>query len=190
MAAKIYNLSNFRRGGRNMSNLSNKKHLEFLEGLAQEKLDDHGVVEIPVDPLVIAAIEGIEVFETDFAETDVSGLIKKNGEDVSIYVNSYDVPVRKRFTIAHELGHLFLHLQNEDGNFIDNKISLFRSSEIRNTSDALREVEANHFAAALLMPKSFVSQEWKKTRSVASIAKLFNVSAGAMENRLKYLGLR
>lgn len=173
-----------------MSILYNKKDQEYLDELAEEKLNDYGFENIPVDPLVIAAIEGVEVFEADFAEQDVAGLIKKNGEDVSIYVNSGDIPARKRFTIAHELGHLFLHLQNEDGNFIDNKVSLFRSSEIRNTLDANREAEANHFAAALLMPKAQVFQQWKKTRTVSSLAVIFNVSNAAMENRLRYLGLK
>ena len=55
----------------------------------------------------------------DIAEDSVCGGILKENESIEIYVNKYDPINRKRFTIAHELGHYFLgHLENK-GECID-----------------------------------------------------------------------
>ena len=47
------------------------------------------------------------------------------------------------------------------------------------------EVEANRFAADLLMPKSLVNREWQKQdNDIVSMATLFDVSKAAMAIRL------
>jgi Zn-dependent peptidase ImmA (M78 family) len=186
--ANLYFISKFRKGGGFMNALSQRLAQNDIESLAEDKLYSYGFDTLPVDPLVITAIEGIEVYDADFHNPGVSGLITKNGKEICIYVNSSDAPTRKRFTIAHELGHYFLHLQNEDGNFVDS-INLFRNSDSLRSEDASREVEANRFAAALLMPRDHVLQEWRKSKSVEFMAMHFDVSPTAMEFRLKNLRL-
>lgn len=85
----------------------------------------HGIKSFPVDPVQIAKREGVSVHNALFSDSDLSGLIAKRGSETSILVNKNDAPFRKRFTIAHELGHHFLHLQ-EDGEFVDSTVDLFR----------------------------------------------------------------
>ena len=101
---------------------------------------------------------------------------------------------RERFTIAHELGHLFLHM----GFLIDNArweaISEYRDSVYYRYGHSLEEKEANEFAAAFLMPKGeFIEVAQKHLEldgyNVEPLAKYFNVSVEAAINRGRGLGL-
>jgi Zn-dependent peptidase ImmA (M78 family) len=109
-----------------------------------------------------------------------------------LLVNHSDPPYRKRFTIAHELGHHFLHLL-EDGEFVDGEADLFRqphdSEETEITPKRRQEIQANMFAAALLMPEDAVRSEWQEMQSIGELARRFNVSETAMGIRLDQLGL-
>ncbi len=79
---------------------------------------------------------------------------------------------RNQFTIAHELGHYFLH-----SNQGEKKIIAYRIGSGR------REWEANWFAAGLLMPEKAFRKEWEKTNSVNILSNLFNVSISAVMAR-------
>jgi Zn-dependent peptidase ImmA (M78 family) len=107
-------------------------------------------------------------------------------------VNQSDPPYRKRFTIAHELGHHFLHLLS-DGEFVDSKVDLFRDSETDVSPESIEqrrpEIQANQFAAALLMPADLVKREYSPTPNLEELARKFNVSEAAMGFRLTKLGL-
>ena len=161
-----------------------------VEQRAMEVLKRHGLHSIPVDPVVLANSEGIKVHNAQFSEEGVSGMVAKRGGDLTLLVNQNDPPYRKRFTIAHELGHHFLHLV-ADGEFVDTVRDLFRDTEHeKDLSDEKRaEVQANRFAAALLMPKELVEEAWKKSPSLSDLARMFNVSEQAMGIRLNVLGL-
>lgn len=66
---------------------------------------------------------------------------------VNPYQNRY-VP-RRRFTIAHEIGHFCLHASHSGEEFVDSRRSMSRSATMWDT----HEREANQFAAELLMPE-------------------------------------
>ncbi len=110
-----------------------------------------------------------------------------------ILVNKTKPLTRRNFTIAHELGHYFLH-QSEvkkemiiDGdNVLDRAGMLYRRDE--NLSTKL-ESESNNFAASFLMPTDLVKEVWKKLKNVEECAQVFNVSVEAMSIRLSRLGL-
>jgi Zn-dependent peptidase ImmA (M78 family) len=155
-----------------------------LETLAEFKLEQHGFDTVPVNPVTIAEGEGIRVFNADFASEDVSGLIRKNKDEIAIYVKNSEMRTRKRFTVAHELGHLFLHLTDQDGNFVDGDVQLFRGVE-----RSWKETEANQYAAALLMPRKWVVKHRASGYTTEELAELFDVSPSAMEFRLGHLGL-
>src|SRR4051812_13763467 len=165
---------------------------EDIEKRANEVLRQHGLETIPVDPVVLANQLGIKVFNAKFSDDSLVGMIAKRGADITLLVNQSDPPARKRFTIAHELGHHFLHLQ-EDGEFVDGEANLFRQEvpedEDKLSPDRRREIQANMFAAALLMPEEEVRQAWKLHQSIEVLARKFNVSETAMYYRINQLGL-
>ena len=93
-----------------------------------------------------------------------------------VYYRAYEGNSRDLFTIAHELGHLFLH-SNQN-------VKLARSSsEVKIYEDP--EWQANTFAAELLMPAKLITKE----DSPFSLMKRFGVSYKAAEIRLKKLGI-
>src|SRR3954447_5823080 len=150
-----------------------------IEKRANEILRQHGLETVPVDPVVLANRLGIKVFNAKFSDDSLVGMIAKRGADVTLLVNQSDPPARKRFTIAHELGHHFLHLM-EDGEFVDGEANLFRQGVPEDDASKMsperrREIQANMFAAALLMPEDQVRQEWKRHQSIEALARKFNV---------------
>lgn len=155
---------------------------------------DITVPPIPVED--VARHIGAEVVEEDFADDeDISGLAIRDGERRIIGVNKQHAPARKRFTIAHEIGHLLLHTGRPvimDRTFVSYRD---RVSGLATDTD---EMQANAFAAELLMPRAMVLDEvrrltYESGRSDAdltkALAKRFKVSEDAMRYRLTNLGV-
>lgn len=105
-------------------------------------------------------------------------------------------PVRSRFSIAHELGHYLLH-KDSRSLFIDKRnFAVYHRNELSSTGEDRLEIEANRFAAALLMPTDMLRNEITKNdfdlgdeEVQSSLAKRFNVSTQAMAYRLASLGM-
>ena len=114
-----------------------------------------------------------------------SGFMHKEGDGWVVGVNNLHHPNRQRFTLAHELGHYFLH-RNICKNFDDNYV-FTRADE---KSDPI-EWEANRFAAEFLMPEDIFRQMVVKgVTSVDDIADQFGVSTMAVRIRAKTLGMQ
>lgn len=101
---------------------------------------------------------------------------------------------RNRFTIAHELGHLFLHM----GYLVDedkwDKTPYYKDSAYYRSGHSAEEYEANEFAGALLMPrKEFIRIAKENLEddyyNVSKIADYFDVSVKAAKVRGRFLGL-
>jgi Zn-dependent peptidase ImmA (M78 family) len=159
-------------------------HDQHIEETAKRALGNIECKEPPVPVEEIAKKLGLEVVEFPFHEK-ISGLLKK--EEGIIAVNKGQHPVRRRFTIAHELGHFLLGHDIEKG--VDETID--------DTFDKPypQEREANLFASALLMPSEWVTKEFKAQGSDLSkvdldkLASTFGVSKQAMTIRLLALKL-
>lgn len=171
------------------------KRKKEIEDIAREVLTDHGLLDIPVDPIEVARALGVKVVSASFSDNEISGLVSKSHGKQAIYLNARDAVVRQRFTIAHELGHLLLHMQDEDEIEITDTRINFRAAEkltpdLRWTDQRRMEWEANIFAAALLMDESLVRRATgEQSFRVADLALDFQVSAQAMEIRLDSLGI-
>lgn len=154
--------------------------------LEEHRLDQ--VVPVPVFDL-IRAVSAQVVYERMGA--DVSGMTYRDGNRKVIGLNSAHHPRRQRFTAAHEVGHIVLHPGRPVT--IDSSIQVnFRDTTSSLATDA-EEIEANAFAAALLMPANTVVAEAKKLidsgvrsrdKLVDLLAARFNVSPEAMGYRL------
>jgi Zn-dependent peptidase ImmA (M78 family) len=150
----------------------------------------------PVPVIAIANELGISVFESvDFANGE-AGLIRKEEDgSYAIYLNALDAPTRQRFTIAHEIGHFILHkdLLDKGEEFVDNIKQPFNGVLHRTTGkphqqeERKREVEANEFAANLLMPGETFKSVWNQNEVIEPVAEYFNVSSAAATIRAKDL---
>lgn len=173
----------------NKNTMVNKAEIERkVDTILRENKADS----IPVDPVTLANKLGIKIHNAQFSDGSLSGMISKRGENIMILVNQQDSDTRKRFTIAHELGHHFLHLMEEDGEFVDETINLFREQlqDGEQRSGKRKEVEANKFAAALLMPKYLVKKEFERNNDLSYLAWKFGVSESSMGYRINELGLQ
>ena len=118
---------------------------------------------------------------------DVSGLLSRTGEAAIVGVNSKHPKTRQRFTMAHEFGHFLLHQDLTSHSDTHFRVH-FRD---RNSSEAtdVEEIEANFFAASILMPREFLDKTSAPEALgdddlVAGLAKRFGVSGHAMSLRL------
>jgi Zn-dependent peptidase ImmA (M78 family) len=98
---------------------------------------------------------------------------------------------RRRFTIAHELGHCPLH-----GGLVEHVDHNFRAWRHADSSKAVNweENQANRFAAELLMSNSFLEADLDELqvidkRTAALRAAKYVVSGEAMKIRLSQLGI-
>jgi Zn-dependent peptidase ImmA (M78 family) len=111
----------------------------------------------------------------------VSGVLIKDPIYTLLVVNENDPDVRRRFTIAHELGHFFL--EHEGRRFAE-----------PSDENPPQERAANRFAGALLMPEDWLRTAWNDYRDNPDhrpdiVAEMFGVSREALEVRLKELGI-
>jgi Zn-dependent peptidase ImmA (M78 family) len=170
---------------------------ETVETRAWELVEANGVVRPPVDVERLAQQLGYDVIFERF-EGDVSGmLMREPAKQVTIGVNTFHAKVRQRFSIAHELGHAQLHLQGRL--FVDPPTREFFRDDNSTSGDDPQEVQANQFAAALLMPRPFIADVGRRIIKdqpditidglVDLLAKKFVVSTQAMRYRLVNLGI-
>jgi len=161
---------------------------------AKELLAEAKVKVAPVPVEQLANFSGADVHYEPFSG-ELSGMVHRqpNGKAV-IGVNALHSPTRQRFTIAHELGHLILH-KDEQFHVDESSPIGFRNALSSLAVDA-DEIEANQFAAELLMPVSLLNAEIAKIpaktgteEAITMLAEVFGVSEQAMTFRLSGLGL-
>lgn len=167
-----------------------------IEERAAKLLADHGISKIPIPVERIAFDEDIQIARVQFDGSE-SGFAMSNGGVRIIGVNQSNHPRRQRFTIAHELGHLFLHHGPGDSLTVDHFVRLNFRDKVSSMATNEQEIQANAFAAALLMPRQFVTDEVDSAdgvglsadKLVQVLAGRFDVSKDAMSFRLINLGL-
>ena len=131
-----------------------------------------GGEELPVPVESIAEdLLGLAIHEV--ALDGISGLLYPT--ERQIYVNSSDVPARRRFTIAHELGHWVCQCLDGRGTPV-----MCRVEDVSPDADRTLEREANVFGAELLMPEEAVRQH----AAHPEVALVLGVSLLALQWRL------
>ena len=167
-----------------------------IEKQADAIREKFGQFKAPIEPVQIATDSGVRVFEATFNKPSTSGILRRsNGDQFEIFVNEDHSWARKRFTIAHELGHYFLHREelarSANDRFVDSEVNLYRTGDLEagHAPKTRPEVQANLFAASLLMPQTLVEQALAVTSDIAELARLFGVSRDAIAIRLGLLDL-
>ncbi|PIZ78887.1 MAG: hypothetical protein COY01_02925 [Candidatus Pacebacteria bacterium CG_4_10_14_0_2_um_filter_40_20] len=163
--------------------------LEKIESTAENVLNQLKLSVVPVPVEEVASKLNIKIGREP--SDDFSGLLIRKDGKALIGVNSTESHVRQRFTIAHELGHFFLHPKQDS--FVDYRDNNTDKKDIRRSP---REKQANAFAAALLMPRSKLIKDVKvifkqgiDESDIAKLAEKYEVSEEAMKYRLMNLHL-
>ncbi|MGD9724443.1 MAG: ImmA/IrrE family metallo-endopeptidase [Pirellulales bacterium] len=170
-----------------------RKH---VRAAAAELLERFEFEKTPVPVEKVARALGISVQRSPVDDDDLSGFLYRNRKDAItvIGVNESHAKARQRFTIAHEIGHFILH--DMDDVHVDRGFSVKLRSGASSEGRNIEEIEANLFAAELLMPKEFLDRDLADIDSVdlvdeeviADLARRYGVSTQAMTFRLGYLG--
>ena len=139
---------------------------------------------------LVHQLGGIIEEKIDFDDL-CDGTIQKSGpNNFIITISPFQNEKRKNFTIAHELGHLFLHM----GFMTDRKLWSTQDEMVyERFGTSEQEYQANEFAATLLMPadeyKNIVDRYSKDNKvNMSKVAEYFNVSLSAAITRGRFLG--
>jgi Zn-dependent peptidase ImmA (M78 family) len=124
--------------------------------MAREVLREHRIAHPPVVVHSLARKCGFDIRESHALGKLSARLVGK-----VIEVNADNPVVRQRFSVAHELGHHFLHTRHGDGQ--------------------LAEQEANAFAGELLVSGQMLRSSMEQTTDTRELARLFKVSRQALE---------
>jgi len=135
--------------------------LKMATQLGEKTAEGHGCTSFPVDILAIAKSNDIAVDAQPPDMPGISGALIMVGNAVRlIYSTAQNNAGFERFSIAHELGHYFLpghpeEIMKAGGSHIS------RSNFTENSSI---ELEADHFASGLLLPKSLVRKNLSEAK--------------------------
>lgn len=124
--------------------------LKLARQTAEAFLKEEGILTLPVDPFAIAESREITVKGKPESVEGVSGMLLRHGNDFGIiYATHIQSPGFQRISVSHELGHYFLpgHIDQ----VIKNGVHVSRAGFVTNDP---YELEADHFAAGLLMPEA------------------------------------
>jgi Zn-dependent peptidase ImmA (M78 family) len=174
----------------------NQQGGETPEARAQRLLDELNLTTIPVPVERIPKLLGAQLrFSPLDEELDGMAFIK-DGIPI-IGVNALHHPNRQRFTIAHEIGHLVLHRDHITNTVHVDKGFLAPVLKRDATSAAgteRLEIEANAFAAALLIPRKFLERLLAEKKidiegeaALEALAKKFKVSRAMLQWRIRNL---
>lgn len=154
-------------------------------GAARELLDSYGIKEPPVPLEELLDQVGIPVVAWKFPPSLSALIVEVDEGDYVIGMNRDHSAKRRRFSVAHEMGHAVLrHKAGYYLEFFDAALGdppNFRYADER---------EANALAAALLMDERWLREDWAGgKRTAAMLARRYEVSEEAMSFRLMNIGL-
>ncbi|MGY4605759.1 putative transcriptional regulator [Bradyrhizobium sp. USDA 4474] len=143
----------------------------------------------PVEPVVARLGGRIEYKNPSFRDVGLpESIVVRSRNDFTIFLPSMTSSVRDRFTVAHELGHFFLHYPRAAEEAPGVPMVATRWVDENDREQQRAEWEANWFAAAFLMPAQMFIETMTRFKQVERAAQIFAVSVQAAEVRAKSLG--
>ena len=169
----------------------NERRRRAILRRAREILDESQVKAPPVPVERIARKLSAQLRFSPL-DNELSGMVFVKDGIAIIGINALHHPNRQRFTLAHECGHLLLHRDRITREVHVDKTfpMLMRDAASAASVDAM-EIEANLFAAELLMPEFLLTEDLGDASfdidddaEVSALARRFRVSLSAMQFRL------
>lgn len=182
------NLTCMKRGS--SMNIDRREYIAKLTKILRDTMS----IDTPVDLNVLVSSLGGKIIYKDGMEENMEALIRKKGESFEIILDQNKNNSRQRFSIAHEIGHLFLHMGFLVNQEKWNKTNDYADSVYYRFGYSTEEYEANEFAACLLMPADEFRKVAKENLNdgvynLNPIKDYFGVSKDAVINRGRFLGL-
>lgn len=158
------------------------------EGFAKEQarnlIKKFNITKYPIDLLNILDIKNYKYIEVNNWENNINALLIHKNNCIYLAVNGNHHDHRKRFSIAHEIGHLIL---NHDLTYYKREITFddipFSVIKEHIQVEKYLETEANIFAGEILVPLNILKQEFNKlpyksdmAKMSEELSKVFNVS--------------
>jgi Zn-dependent peptidase ImmA (M78 family) len=172
------------------------RRVQTPEGQAQELLDQLSITTVPVPVERIPKLLGAELRYSPLDEQLSGFVFIKDGTPI-IGVNSLHHPNRQRFTISHEVAHLCMHRRHITNTVHVDKgfpVSMLKRDSKSAAGTERLEIEANRFAAALLIPRRTLDQLLDEARidiedesELSAYAKRFRVSKAMLNFRIRNL---
>ena len=160
----------------------------FVNGL----LEACSINDVPVAVELIAEHLGAQVAYSRYKGELAGILVRSDNGPAVIGVNSAHNINRQRFTIAHECGHLCLHKGKDV--YIDRTFRINVSHRDGRSAQAIdpEEIEANRFAAELLMPVDKLLDDISEfdiedDKALKELADRYVVSVQALTHRINNL---
>lgn len=143
----------------------------YIRRIAKDLIDKYEYQPpIPVEDLI--SIFGLKIREVS-TELDIDAKLDAN--KMRIVVNRLQTnPFRRRFSLAHELGHFVLKHHINPWEFED-----------PDTGVSFVESEADEFAGSLLLPQHLLAEQIKKGIPLHNVQNTFQVSRQALWVRLE-----
>lgn len=150
----------------------------FARNMARKVLKDYKLSEVPTNLTVIFQGLNLKYIELDDADDIDGAILEIEGKPAIAVLNRARPLQRQRFTLAHELGHIFLEHIKRD---------IYDPEEIRESdlqssgkTKPPKELEADTFAAELLVPYEHLKKYTADMNNVDKLAGIFLVSKQAM----------
>ncbi len=167
------------------------REIVAARGVLDRYADVYGLADrgpVPVEDIA-ESLCGLHVRDVPL-DPGVSGMLLLRRRE--IHVNALEAglwPARRRFTIAHEVGHWEIHRDEIEDVTVTRTADYEPAASKKRAPEQVREREANRFAAELLMPEPRVHDAvGRDGADVLGLAGVFGVSALSMAWRLHNLG--
>lgn len=170
-----------------------KPRFSLARRKATDLLRRANVTSVPVPVEDLAAVMGARIRYEAF-DGEMSGMVLRSPDGSAVIgINARHSQLRRRFSVAHEIGHLVLH--EDEALHVDAWTPFAYRTDKSSQGTDPREIEANQFAAELLMPEQQIKRDVSDLADLEAedvvdrMADKYQVSAQAMTLRLHRLGL-
>lgn len=149
----------------------------FARNMARKVIKDHKLSEVPTDLTKVFQKLGLKYIVLNDPEGIDGAIIEIENKPTIAYLNKAKPIPRQRFTLAHELGHIFLKHSKRD--FYNAEESREFGDEEIDQSKPPQEKEADAFASELLVPNDKLKQHEADMNNIDKLSSIFQVSKQA-----------
>jgi Zn-dependent peptidase ImmA (M78 family) len=150
----------------------------FARKIAKKVIKDYKLTELPTELTKVFQKLGLKYIELNEPEGIDGAIIEIENKPSIAYLNKAKPIPRQRFTLAHELGHIFLKHSKRD--FYNAEESREIGDEETDHAKPPQEKEADAFASELLIPNDKLKQYEADINNIDKLSSIFQVSKEAM----------